>query len=94
MDYRTLPELHFRSIFLHISDHEALLTLLKLSPKGNKTFFSRLNSWYDGLLPYGFKIEQRPRSKMLMAHYLLKYPSTDEPPQAIMILHSLLPKLK
>ena len=32
----------YRRYFLVLSDHKALLTLLNSSPKGNKTFFSRL----------------------------------------------------
>ena len=41
---------HFRNYvygryFIVISDHKALLTLLNSSPKGKKTFLSRLSRW-------------------------------------------------
>ena len=50
---------HFRNYiygryFTVISDHNALVTLLNSSPKGNKTFFSQLTRWYDRLMPYNF----------------------------------------
>ena len=62
-----------------ISDHKALLTLLNSSPKGNKTFFSRLTRWYDRLVPYDFKVEHRQGSKMGMADYLSRFPSAEAP---------------
>ena len=75
---------HFRNYiygryFTVISDHKALLTLLNSSPKGNKTFFSRLNRWYDRLVPYDFKVEHRQGSKMGMADYLSRFPSAEAP---------------
>ena len=66
-----------RSYFTVISDHKALLTLLNSSPKGNETFFSRLIRWYDRLVPYDFKDEQRQGSKMGMADYLYRFPSAE-----------------
>ena len=65
--------------FTVISDHKALLTLLNSSPKGNKTFFSRLTRWYDRLVPYDFKVEHRQGSKMGMADYLSWFPSAEAP---------------
>ena len=65
--------------FTVISDHKALLTLLISSPKGNKTFFSRLTRWYDRLVPYDFKVEHRQGLKMGMADYLLRFPSAEAP---------------
>ena len=56
-----------------------LLTLLNSSPKGNKTFFSRLTRWYDRLVPYDFKVEHRQGSKMGMADYLSRFPSAEAP---------------
>ena len=75
---------HFRNYiygryFTVISDHKALLTLLNSSPKGNKTFFSRLTRWYDRLVPYDFKVEHRQGSKMGMADYLSRFPSAVAP---------------
>ena len=75
---------HFRTYiygryFTVISDHKALLTLLNSSPKGNKTFFSRLTRWYDRLVPYDFKVEHRQGSKMGMADYLSRFPSAEAP---------------
>ena len=75
---------HFRNYiygryFTVISDHKALLTLLNSSPKGNKTFFSRLTRWYDRLVPYDFKVEHRQGSKMGMADYLSRFPSAAAP---------------
>ena len=75
---------HFRNYFYRryftvISDHKALLTLLNSSPKGNKTFFSRLTRWYDWLLPYNFKVEHRQGSKMGIADYLSRFPSAAAP---------------
>ena len=65
--------------FTVISDHKALLTLLNSSPKGNKTFFSRLTRWYDRLVPYDFKVEHRQGSKMGMTDYLSRFPSAEAP---------------
>ena len=65
--------------FTVIMDHKALLTLLNSSPKGNKTFFSRLTRWYDRLVPYDFKVEHRQGSKMGMADYLSRFPSAEAP---------------
>ena len=65
--------------FTVILDHKALLTLLNSSPKGNKTFISRLTRWYDRLLPYDFKVEHRQGSKMGTADYLSRFPSAAEP---------------
>ena len=65
--------------FTVISDHKELLTLLNSSPKGNKTFFSRLTRWYDQLVPYEFKVEHRQGSKMGMANYLSQFPSAEAP---------------
>ena len=62
-----------------ISDHKALLTFLNSSPKGNKTFFSRLTRWYDRLVPYDFTVEHRQGSKMGMADYLSRFPSAEAP---------------
>ena len=75
---------HFRNYiydrcFTVISDHKTLLTLLNSSPKGNKTFFSRLTRWYDRLVPYNFKVEHRQGSKMGMADYLSRFPSAEQP---------------
>ena len=55
---------HFRNYiygrFLTVmSDHKALLTLLISSPKGNKTVFGQLTRWYDRIVPYDFKVEDR-----------------------------------
>ena len=65
--------------FTVISDHKALITLLNSSPKGNKTFFSRLTRWYDRLVPYDLKVENRQGSKMGMADYLSRFPSAEAP---------------
>ena len=65
--------------FTVISDHKALLKLLNSSPKGNKTFFSQLNRWYDRLVPYDFKLERGHRSKMGMADYLSRFRSAAAP---------------
>ena len=62
-----------------ISDHKALIILLNSSPKGNKSFFSRLTRWYDRLVPYDFKVEHRQGSKMGMADYLSRFPSAEAP---------------
>ena len=75
---------HFRNYiygryFTVISDHKALLMLLNSSPKGNKTFFSRLTRWYDRLVPYNFKVEHRQGSKMGIADYLSRFPSAEAP---------------
>ena len=75
---------HFRNYiygryFTLISDHKALLTLLNSSPKGNKTFFSRLTRLYDRLLPYDFKVEHGQGSKIGMADYLSRFPSAAAP---------------
>ena len=75
---------HFRNFiyeryFTVISDHKALLTLLNSSPKGNKTFFSRLTRWCDRLVTYDFKVEHRQRSKMGIADYLSRFPSAAAP---------------
>ena len=75
---------HFRNYiygryFTGISDHKALLTLLNSSPKGNKTFFSRLTRWYDHLVPYDFKVEHIQGSKKGMADYLPRFPSAAAP---------------
>ena len=75
---------HFRNYiygryFTVISDHKALLTLLNASPKGNKTFFSRLTRWYVQLVPYDLKVEHRQGSKMGMADYLSRFPSAEAP---------------
>ena len=75
---------HFRNYiygryFTIISDHKALLTLLNSSPKGNKTFFSRLTRWYDRLVPYDFKVEHRQGSKMGKPDYLSRFPSAEAP---------------
>ena len=71
---------HFRNYiygryFTVILDHKALLTLSNSSPKGNKTFFSRLTRWYDRLVPYDFKVDHRQGSKIGMADYLSRFPS-------------------
>ena len=65
--------------FTSLSDHKALLTLLNSSPKGNQTFFSQLTRWYDQLVPYNFKVEQKQGSKMGMADYLSRFPSGEAP---------------
>ena len=62
-----------------ILDHKALVTLLNSSPKGNKTFFSRVTRWYDRLVPYDFKVEHRQVSKMGVAGYLSRFPSAEAP---------------
>ena len=53
--------------------------MLNSSPKGKKTFFSRLTRWYDQLMPYDFKVEHRQGSKMGMADYLSRFPSAEAP---------------
>ena len=75
---------HFRNYiygryFTVISDYKALLTVLNSSPKGNKTFFSRLTRCYDRLVPYEFKPEHRKGSKMGMADYLSRFTSAEAP---------------
>ena len=74
---------HFRNYiygryFTVILDHKALLTLLNLSPNGNKTFITRLTRWYDCLLPYGFKVEHRQGSKIGTEDYLSRFPLAAE----------------
>ena len=75
---------HFRNYiygryFTVIPVHKALLTLLNSSPKGNKTFFSRLTRWYDRLVTYDFKVEHRQGSKLGMADYLSRFLSAAGP---------------
>ena len=65
--------------FTVISDHKALLTLLNSSPKGNKTFISRLTQWNDPLVSYDFKVEHRQGSKTKMVDYLSRFSSAAAP---------------
>ena len=75
---------HYRNciygLFYRISGHKALLTLLKSSLKGNKTFFSRITRWYNSLLPFDFKQKHRKGSKMGMVDYFSRYLSSIAPP--------------
>ena len=55
--------------FKIISDHKALMTVLKPN-RGNKTFSSRLTRWVDRLLPFEFEVEHVAGRTLGMADYL------------------------
>ena len=60
--------------FKIISDHKALMTVLKPN-RGNKTFSSRLTRWVDRLLPFEFEVEHVAGRTLGMADYLPRHPS-------------------
>ena len=57
-----------------ISDHKALMTVLKPN-RGNKTFFSRLTRWVDRLLPFEFEVVHVAGRTLGMADYPSRHPS-------------------
>ena len=60
--------------FKIISDHKALMTVLKPN-RGNKTFSSRLTRWVDRLLPFEFEVVHVAGRTLGMADYLSRHPS-------------------
>ena len=62
-----------------ITDHKALVSLLKGNSKKNKTLFSRLTRWLDRLIPFHFVIEHKPGAKIGFADYLSRHQSEPKP---------------
>ena len=54
-----------------VTDHKALVTLLKGNNKKNKTMFCRM---FDRIIPYDFIIEHMPGAKIGRADHLSKHP--------------------
>ena len=71
---------HFRNYvygvqFKILSDHKALMSVLKPN-RGNKTFSSRLTRrWVDRLLPFEFEVVHVPGRTLGMADYLSRHPT-------------------
>ena len=58
--------------FKVVSDHEALLSVLK-PHRENKTFSSRLTRWVDRLLPFEFEVIHAAGRTLGMADYLSRH---------------------
>ena len=61
--------------FTIVTDHKALISLLKEKNKKNKTLLSRLTRWLDRLIPFEFVIEHKTGAKIGLADYLSRHPS-------------------
>ena len=59
----------FGKIFTVLTDHRALLSVLK-SHRSNKSYNSRLTRWIDRLLPFDFNIEHIPGTRMGLVDYI------------------------
>ena len=55
--------------FTNITDHRALLSILK-EHRSNKSYNSSLSRWVGRLLPYQFKIEHLPGAKMELVDHI------------------------
>ena len=55
--------------FTVITDHRALLSIMRKN-RANKSYNSRLTRWVDRLLPFDFKIDHLPGSKMGLVDYI------------------------
>ena len=69
-----------RRKFQVVTDHEALVSLLKSNSKKNKTMFSRLTRWLDRLIPLDFDVEHMPLAKTGLADYLSRHPNSEAKP--------------
>ena len=67
-------------IFMIVTDHKALVSLLNRNNKKNNTMFSRLTRWLDRLIPFDFQVEHKPAAKIGFADYLSRHPSSDAKP--------------
>ena len=63
----------FGKIFTVLTDHRALLSVLK-SHRSNKSYNSQLTRWIDRLLAFGFNIEHFPGTHMGLVDYILRKP--------------------
>ena len=64
---------HFGKNFTVLTDHRALLSVLK-SHRSNKSYNSRLTRWIDRLLPFDFNIEHIPGTRMGLFDYISRQP--------------------
>ena len=71
---------YFRNIFQVVTDHEALVSLLKGNSKKNKTMFSGLTRWLDRLTRFDFEVEHMPLVKFGSADYLSRHPNSEAKP--------------
>ena len=66
----------FGKSFTFITDHRALLSILK-EHRSNKSYNCRLTRWVDRLLPFGVNIEHIPGAKMGLADYISRQPNQE-----------------
>ena len=64
----------FGKNFTVLTDHRALLSVLK-SHRSNKSYNSQLTRWVDRLLPFDFKIEHIPGTRMGLVDYISRQPN-------------------
>ena len=69
-----------RRKFQVVTDHEALVSLLKGNSKKNRTMFSRLTRWLDRLIVFDFEVEHMPLAKIGLADYLSRQPNSEAKP--------------
>ena len=64
----------FRKNFTVLTDHRALLSVLK-PHRSNNSYNSRLTRWIDRLLPFDFNIEHIPSTRMGLIDHISRQPN-------------------
>ena len=61
----------YGNVFTIIKNHPALLAIVE-EDRSNKSYNSRLSSWFDRVLPYNLSNEHMPGAKVGLIDYFLQ----------------------